>query len=128
MAEKGTGNRGKGRPKGASNKLTIELKSAILGALQEVGGQKYLVGVAEEHPAVFCALIGKLVPAEVKAQLTGEHTVTVVVKRDANFYRGSPAPRTAPTPDSDPPEPSPVQGGGVRPPVGQNGAGLNGYH
>jgi hypothetical protein len=34
---------GKGRPKGARNKLTRDVKEMILGALSDVGGQKWLV-------------------------------------------------------------------------------------
>jgi len=51
-----------GRQKGTPNKLTIEVKAAIEGALIAVGGQRYLERVARTHPQVFCTLIGRLVP------------------------------------------------------------------
>lgn len=56
-----------GRQKGTPNKFTGELRAAILGALEDVGGQRYLVKIAKENPAVFCALLGKVLPM----QLTG---------------------------------------------------------
>lgn len=64
----GGGRAGAGRPKGVRNKITKDLKAAIMGALSEVGGQKYLEGVAESNPQVFCALLGKILPSE----LTGK--------------------------------------------------------
>lgn len=55
-----------GRRKGTQNKLTIEVKSAIEGALSAVGGQRYLERVARKYPAVFCALIARLIPKDVQ--------------------------------------------------------------
>jgi len=46
------------------NKLTVELKQMIEGALQEVGGQRYLVSLAKKRPEVFCTLLGKLLPKQ----------------------------------------------------------------
>lgn len=51
-----------GRQKGTPNQVTADLKSAILGALDAVGGQAYLQKVAKEQPQVFCALLGKVLP------------------------------------------------------------------
>lgn len=59
------GNAGKGRPKGSANKSTKKLKDAILGALDEVGGQAYLVNIAQTDPKTFCGLIGKVLPMTV---------------------------------------------------------------
>lgn len=120
MAAKRAGNRGKGRPKGSKNKTTVAVKDAVLGALDEVGGRDYLVTVARENPRAFCALLGRLIPTEVKAEHGGDvsHTVTVVVKRDRNFFGRGPAPRALAPPSPDPGKPGPVQGGGVRPAVG----------
>jgi hypothetical protein len=57
-----------GRKKGTPNKLTADLKKALLGAFDEVGGQAYLVKVAQDNQAVFCTLLGKVLPM----QVTGE--------------------------------------------------------
>lgn len=57
---------GAGRPPGKPNKLTAEIKELIEGALHAVGGQSYLIGVAETNPAVFCALLGRIIPTDVR--------------------------------------------------------------
>ena len=57
-----------GRQKGTPNKITADLKAAILGAFDEAGGQTYLKKVATTQPAVFCGLLGKVLPT----QLTGK--------------------------------------------------------
>lgn len=54
-----------GRKAGTPNKLTASIKEAILGAFEASGGMRYLMTVAREHPQVFCALLGKLLPTEV---------------------------------------------------------------
>jgi hypothetical protein len=67
----GLTNAGKGRVKGVPNKVTKQLKDMILGALDEAGGQKYLMAQAHDNPSAFLSLIGKVLPAELKAELTG---------------------------------------------------------
>lgn len=59
------GKKGPGRPKGAPNKITADIKAAILGAFQAKGGQKYLEGVADSDPKTFCALLGKILPTQI---------------------------------------------------------------
>ncbi len=54
-----------GRVAGVPNKLTVSVKEAVLAALAEAGGAKYLAGVARENPQVFCGLLGKLLPSEI---------------------------------------------------------------
>jgi hypothetical protein len=53
---------GPGRPKGSPNKASADLKQAILEALDEVGGVKYLREVAQANHAVFCSLLGRVLP------------------------------------------------------------------
>jgi hypothetical protein len=43
------------------------VKEAIIGAFNKVGGEDYLVKVADSDPRTFCALLGKVMPT----QLTG---------------------------------------------------------
>lgn len=62
---------GGGSRKGIPNKNTAEVKDMILGALQDVGGQEYLSKQARENPNGFMNLIGKVIPKEVKAEVTG---------------------------------------------------------
>lgn len=58
-------NAGKGRPPGAKNKLTKDVKAMILGALAAKGGQKYLEQQAGENPVAFMGLVGKVLPKEI---------------------------------------------------------------
>lgn len=57
-----------GRVAGTPNKFTRELKDMILGALEDVGGQDYLVAQAGQNPTAFLTLVGKVLPL----QVTGE--------------------------------------------------------
>ena len=61
-----------GSRKGIPNKVTSEVKTMLTEALHELGGKAYLVAKAKSHPAPFLALIGKLIPSEVKAEVTGK--------------------------------------------------------
>ncbi len=56
---------GKGRPKGAKNKLSGALKDMILGALNDAGGVEYLIRQADENPVAFLTLIGKVLPMQI---------------------------------------------------------------
>lgn len=62
---------GMGRPKGAINKVQREIKEMILGALDKAGGESYLTMQAHDNPAAFMTLLGKVVPKDVKAEVTG---------------------------------------------------------
>ena len=63
---------GSGRKPGSLNKLTVELRQMILGALSDVGGQAYLARQAEENPQAFLSLLGRVLPKEIKAQVERE--------------------------------------------------------
>ncbi|MTI10199.1 hypothetical protein [Curvivirga aplysinae] len=82
MAGKGQAKTG-GRTKGTPNATTSKLKTAIMNAFEEVGGQSYLVSVAHEDPKTFCTLLGKVLPQELKAELSGKDgkAIELVVKR-----------------------------------------------
>lgn len=59
-----------GRKAGVPNKITADLRAAILCAFNRKGGADYLTKIADEHPQVFCSLLGKIIPQEVKASVT----------------------------------------------------------
>lgn len=61
-------NKGKGRPKGVPNKTTAAIKDMIVQALDQAGGAAYLLRQANENPAAFMTLVGKVLPM----QVTGE--------------------------------------------------------
>lgn len=77
-------NAGKGRKRGTANKLTRDIKAAIENAFVEVGGEKYLVRVAKRQPAVFCKLLGQVLPKEITGLGGGPIPVAVV-----NVHRSS---------------------------------------
>jgi hypothetical protein len=56
---------GSGRKKGGTNKITSDVKQAILEAFNALGGVEYLCAVAREDSKAFCALLGKLIPVKV---------------------------------------------------------------
>ena len=62
---------GMGRPKGIPNKSTAAIKEMLLASLDSVGGQEYFRKQAEENPHAYMSLIGKIIPSEVKSQITG---------------------------------------------------------
>ncbi len=58
---------GKGRPKGALNKTTTQLKDMILEALEGAGGVSYLQERASDPKtaSAFLTLVGKVLPLQV---------------------------------------------------------------
>ena len=46
-----------------------------LGALDELGGQDYLVTQARENPVAFLSLVGKILPKEIKADVAATHVI-----------------------------------------------------
>jgi hypothetical protein len=74
-----------GRPKGAPNKATKELKDMILGALNDAGGQQYLFDRANDPKTqgAFLALIGKVLPMQVTGADNGPLQVVIKSYKDA---------------------------------------------
>ena len=64
------GERKVGRPPGAANKTTAAVKTAILEAFEKLGGVKYLMQVGKDDPKTFLTLVGKLIPQEIKSELS----------------------------------------------------------
>lgn len=67
-----------GRKAGTPNRMTREVREAILRAFEKVGGEDYLVRVARNDPKTFCTLLGKLVPAEVRAAVEPDRPVVAI--------------------------------------------------
>jgi len=62
----GKGGAGPGRKKGIPNKLTSDVKSMILEALDKAGGTEYLLSQAHENPKAFLSLLGRVIPLQVQ--------------------------------------------------------------
>ena len=71
-----------GRPKGAKNKSSQELREMILLALDKKGGVAYLVQQAGENPHAFLTLIGKVLPLQVAGD-GGGPILTRVIHEEA---------------------------------------------
>jgi hypothetical protein len=71
-------NAGKGRPKGSPNKTTASVKAALTEAFDKLGGVDSLVSWAQEQPAEFYKLWGRLAPTEVQADVKGGLVIRVV--------------------------------------------------
>ncbi len=79
MAGLGGKREGAGRKKGVPNKQTRVLKDMILMALDGVGGQEYLEKQAKKNPTAFMTLLGKVLPAEIKATHEGKVGFTIEI-------------------------------------------------
>src|SRR4051794_946160 len=83
-----------GRHAGTPNKFNADLRAMILGALSDVGGQRWLARQAEEHPTAFMALLGRVLPL----QLAGQNGAPVAI--DFRWADANPAePAESPTPE-----------------------------
>ena len=67
-----------GRKKGVTNKVNAEVKELIRGALDEAGGQAYLVQQAKDNPTAFLALVGKILPKDINAKIEGTVNLEMV--------------------------------------------------
>ena len=86
-----------GRKKGTPNKLTGDVRAMILGALEDVGGRKYLVTQAKQNPTAFLTLVGKVLPMQVTGKdggpiETSDMTLMELARRiafDRNAAKGA---------------------------------------
>jgi hypothetical protein len=67
-----------GRTKGTPNKTTKALKEMILGALDQAGGEAYLLQQAQENPNAFLTLVGKVLPTTLAGDPNNPVTVTTI--------------------------------------------------
>ena len=65
------GNAGKGRKRGVPNKTTASVQAALTEAFERRGGVDALIRWAESDPTEFYKLWGKLIPKDIKAELSG---------------------------------------------------------
>lgn len=55
-----------GRKAGTPNKVSADLKAMILGALDQAGGEAYLLSQAHENPRAFLSLLSRVLPMTVE--------------------------------------------------------------
>lgn len=67
-------NAGMGRKRGSKNRIPASVKEMLLQSLRNIGGVEYLERQAVENPAAFMALLGKLIPSELRADVDIEAT------------------------------------------------------
>ena len=84
---KGGKREGSGRKKGVPNKLTTDVRKAIITAFDMVGGAEYLRTLATTDPKAFCALLGKTVPVQVGGDPDNPVRVTMTVDRPPDETR-----------------------------------------
>lgn len=56
---------GAGRKPGVPNKITTDVRNAIVEAFELAGGVQYLQSLVATDPKAFCTLLGKTVPTMV---------------------------------------------------------------
>ena len=63
-----------GRPKGAENKLTKTVRETVLEVFNELqqSEEHSLKAFAEKNPTEFYKIASKLIPTDLKAELTGQ--------------------------------------------------------
>ena len=86
---------GSGRKKGGTNKITADVREAIMEAFSILGGVEYLRKVATEDPKAFCALLGKLIPAKVAGDEDKALVLQVAIDRPPDETREQWLARTA---------------------------------
>jgi hypothetical protein len=97
---------GPGRPKGSLNKTTLQLKEAILLALDKLGGADYLVALGTENSSAFASLLGKVLPTTLAAsESDGGLGVKMVFERHIVWPDGhreieAVTPKSLPAPDA----------------------------
>ena len=92
---------GAGRPLGALNKFTRDLKQAMLDAAvlsdyatdnnEDAPGTltQYMVTVANRHPELFFSALAKLIPHEIKSHRISESTIDVTVYRSVDEVKNA---------------------------------------
>jgi hypothetical protein len=75
-------NAGKGRKAGVPNKVAANVKSMILGALDDLGGQTWIVEQAKADPKAFLSLLARILPSEVAldATVTAHEPITRIIR------------------------------------------------
>ncbi len=71
---------GAGRVRGTPNRTTAAMRDALVQAFERAGGVEYLVRVADEDPRTFCMLLAKLLPSEIRAEVTSSDEIIAAMR------------------------------------------------
>lgn len=86
----GTGNaKTGGRPKGGLNKSTASAKAAMEEAFENMGGVASLKQWGNDNPTDFYKLWSKLIPSDIKAELSGVLDARITYKPMVKRLDGS---------------------------------------
>src|SRR5262245_4108491 len=88
-----------GRRKGGSQ-AQLNLKAAILGALEAVDGVEYLINVAKNDPRTFCTLLGRVLPLTIAGDAASPIKYEVVLSFGTDEEDLSPRVRGPPPDDN----------------------------
>lgn len=95
---------GPGRPPGSLNKTTVVLRTAILNALDKLGGEEYLVALGRGNSSAFASLLKCLVPTTLTTENDGGVGVKIQFERHIVWPDGrreieGATPKSLPAPD-----------------------------
>lgn len=83
-----------GRTKGTPNKITADVKAAIVEAFHKAGGVEYLETVAKSDPRTFCALLGRVMPLQISGEVEHSYVARLPVPAEtASEWHKQHAPR-----------------------------------
>src|SRR5262245_60477828 len=88
-----------GRRRGGSQ-AQLNLKAAILGALEAVNGVEYLIAVAKNDPRTFCTLLGRVLPLTIAGDAASPIKYQVVLSFGSSEDDLSPGVRGPPPDDN----------------------------
>ncbi len=71
-------NAGKGRKKGVPNRITRTVREALEAAFHEAGAEEYLLRQAEANPQAFMGLLAKLLPSEIRAEVSAADASNII--------------------------------------------------
>jgi hypothetical protein len=60
-----------GRVAGTPNKISGDLRAAIIESFEMAGGAEYLLKQSQENPTAYMSLMAKVIPKEVEMKVTG---------------------------------------------------------
>ena len=77
-ASVGKGKPGPGRPPGAKNKITRDMREIVREAFEKSGGVDYLVDQSRANPKAFLAIVAKLLPNKVEGEIAVKPTLKII--------------------------------------------------